>query len=622
MSSSFGDSKRKPGASSSQLIENRRLATMAQTWTFSSKQAKVPSGSYIPSVMGRLSGVLAIQNEVSLGSAIGGSGSPTYFITPDSSTITEGSAVVFTVVTTNVPDGTVLTWQNIGTTDATDFLENVATGSITVNSGSATLSLTLIVDPTIETGETIQIQISSGSTVVATSSVVSVIDASPTYSVSPSGSTVDEGLSVTFTVTTTNVASGTTLYWTTTGTATAADFVDNVVSGSFTITNGSGTIVRTLTADATTEGGETITLQVRTGSITGTIVATSTEITVNDTSLTPTPPSSSDSLLALVRGIETTYAGGSRAPSDAGALTINSLSVGNYDLCVVNGNTTVSSFNASDWFTNTQDTHSAVIVVLGNLTINLGQTFTPSVRKLFTLLYVTGNLVLNGTISMTARGANHSGTGTSGGATTAVAIRIGTGTFSAVSNPQIPAAGGAGGPAKANGSFNNGSAGTNGGTGGGGTGESISGTIAAAGSAGTCFSGGTGSGGALGGASQAGEANGGKGGNSSGAVAGGGTGNPGGTGSSSQYNGLSGTGGTLIVIVKGTMSGNGSFVSNGTTVVRPPGSTAGGGSGAGSVNILYGTDSSTTTTVATGGAGIASGSGGNGTARKLAIGAN
>ena len=77
----------------------------------------------------------------------------------------------------------------------------------------------------------------------------------------------------------------------------------------------------------------------------------------------------------------------------------------------------------------------------GNLTINSGQTFIPSVRKLFTVLYVTGNLVVNGSISMTGRGANHSGTGSSGGATTAVDIRIGTGTFSAVVNPQIPAAG-------------------------------------------------------------------------------------------------------------------------------------------------------------------------------------
>ncbi len=340
----------------------------------------------------------------------------------------------------------------------------------------------------------------------------------------------------------------------------------------------------------------------------------------------PTPPSSGTSILTFARTLSTTFAGQNVTPTSGGALTIDSQAVGNYDYTVVSSDVTVSSFTNSDWFTVTQDTVSAWVVVRGNLTINAGQTFIPSNRKLFTVLYVTGNLVNNGTISMTARGANHSGIGASGGATTAANIRIGTGTFSAVTNPQVPAAGGAGAPSKSNISYNNGSAGLNGGTGGGATGECISGTTASAGSAGTSYSGGCGSGGALSGTSEAGGANGGKGGNSSGSFSGGGTGNPGGTGQGdgnpSPYNGLSGTGGVLIVIVAGQLSGTGSIQANGVGVVRPPGSTAGGGSGGGSVTVLFGTDTSSISPTATGGAGIASGSGGAGTARKLAIGLN
>ena len=177
--------------------------------------------------------------------------------------------------------------------------------------------------------------------------------------------------------------------------------------------------------------------------------------------------SSESNVLAMARALSTQLRGQTVSPTSGGRLTINSQFVGNYDY-TAKTTTTLSAFTASDWFTSTEDTVSAWIIVNGDLTINSGITLIPSVRKLFTVVYVSGNLVCNGTISMSARGANHSGTGNSGGATTAVDIRIGTGTFSAVSNPAIPAAGGAGaaGTNVDNGA-SNGIAGTNGGTGGG-----------------------------------------------------------------------------------------------------------------------------------------------------------
>jgi hypothetical protein len=55
-------------------------------------------------------------------------------------------------------------------------------------------------------------------------------------------------------------------------------------NGSFTITSNAGSFVINPTADLTTEGAETFTVSIRTGSITGPIVATSNTITVNDTS--------------------------------------------------------------------------------------------------------------------------------------------------------------------------------------------------------------------------------------------------------------------------------------------------------------------------------------------------
>ena len=343
----------------------------------------------------------------------------------------------------------------------------------------------------------------------------------------------------------------------------------------------------------------------------------------------PDPPAGSDTdILSFARALATTYEGYDAVPTDGGSLTINSQSVGNYEVTARKADTTISSFTAADWFTSINDTTSSWIIINGNLTINSGQTLIPSVRKLFTVVYVTGNLVVNGAISMSLRGANHSGTGNSGGATTAVDIRIGTGTFSAVSNPQIPAAGAPGGVAKTYAfgttNYNSGTAGTNGQSGGGGTGEAFgSGGVASAGAAGTCFSGGAGSGGAYATTSGAGGANGGAGGAGGGSITGGGSGNPGGAKGSGGVDGNNGTGGTLIVICEGSLSGTGTITAAGQSGARPSGSPGGGGSGGGSVTVLYGTNPSSAVTVtATGGSGQASGNGGNGTARKLAIGAN
>ena len=101
----------------------------------------------------------------------------------------------------------------------------------------------------------------------------------PTYGVVPTANNVDEGSALTFNITTTNVTDATTLYWTATS---AADF--STSSGSFTITSNAGSVAVTPTADTTTEGAETFTLQIRTVSVGGSVVATSSAVTINDTS--------------------------------------------------------------------------------------------------------------------------------------------------------------------------------------------------------------------------------------------------------------------------------------------------------------------------------------------------
>jgi hypothetical protein len=107
----------------------------------------------------------------------------------------------------------------------------------------------------------------------------------PTYSVAAAGAVnnINEGSSLTFNVTTTLVDNGTTLYWTANNVSTSdADF--SASSGSFSITSNAGSFSITPLADVTTEGSETFAVSIRTGSTSGTVVATSSSITVNDTS--------------------------------------------------------------------------------------------------------------------------------------------------------------------------------------------------------------------------------------------------------------------------------------------------------------------------------------------------
>lgn len=110
-----------------------------------------------------------------------------------------------------------------------------------------------------------------------------------TYSVVESTTSANEGDIVTFTINTTNISDGTDLYWSlgvVSGSVTTADFADPT-SGTVTINNNTASVSITITQDATTEGSEEFVFQLRTNSISGTIVANSSNITINDTSLTP-----------------------------------------------------------------------------------------------------------------------------------------------------------------------------------------------------------------------------------------------------------------------------------------------------------------------------------------------
>jgi hypothetical protein len=111
------------------------------------------------------------------------------------------------------------------------------------------------------------------------------------YAISFSPTSINEGATTTATVTTTNFGSGT-LFQSlegVSGTINASDFEPQTLTGTVTITGNSGTFTVTARNDAVTEGVESFRARLRTDSVSGTIVATSNTVTINDTSLTPPP---------------------------------------------------------------------------------------------------------------------------------------------------------------------------------------------------------------------------------------------------------------------------------------------------------------------------------------------
>jgi len=276
------------------------------------------------------------------------------------------------------------------------------------------------------------------------------------------------------------------------------------------------------------------------------------------------------------------------------------------------GSITTLRTRISASFASTQD-GVPVIKNFSSLFISRSVVISPTNRCRGMLIFVDGDAIISGSISMTARGAKF--TGSDASFTTINPPYLGD-YWSAQLFPsasylsRVFAVGAAGGTAAVAGST-----GILGRSGGGGGGEIAGpGTPGGGGSAGTSFSGGSGGGG--GGSVSAGtlaKSFGGVGGVGGTGVSpgGGGAGNPGGS-----PGGGEGTGGLLILIVRGNLKigPNGSIVSNGSA--GGSGTQGGGGSGGGVLYVYYGgTLTNNGTTTASGGAGgtPAGGAGGAGT---------
>ena len=230
--------------------------------------------------------------------AVGGVGvgvTPTYIVTPSETSVDEGAYITFTVTGTNIPNGPHLFIKEAVSGDFTtsDYAGGFAIETFSVNSGIGSFAILINNDSQIESDEQFRVTIKQGTNpngpVVATSPVITINAPPASYSVTPSATSVSEGNSVNFTVNTTNVSAGTTLYYSTGGSSVdTTDFSDGSLTGSFNIvstgaTTGVGTITRSIATDFLTETSESFVIQIRTDSISGSIVATSSTVDITDT---------------------------------------------------------------------------------------------------------------------------------------------------------------------------------------------------------------------------------------------------------------------------------------------------------------------------------------------------
>lgn len=215
-------------------------------------------------------------------------GVPTYSITESSTSVNEGASVTFTILTTDVADGTVLYYAINGTVSSADFTDASLSGSVTVSGDSASFTKTLVNDlsrDNTEGTETFEVELRTSSitgTIVATSNTITVSDTSfASYTLTQSSTSVSEGDTVTFTVNTVGIPDGTTLYYTTSGSVSSSDI--SSTSGSFVINSDTGSFTLSVIEDILVESSETLEVDVRTGSLTGEIVVSASTITVTNT---------------------------------------------------------------------------------------------------------------------------------------------------------------------------------------------------------------------------------------------------------------------------------------------------------------------------------------------------
>jgi uncharacterized repeat protein (TIGR02059 family) len=227
---------------------------------------------------------------------------PTYSLSTSTTSIDEKSqsSVRTTISTTGVDSGTRLyyTLSGSGITSSDFSFGDIKNSRLIDSSGTASFLHTAAADKTTEGSESFTIKLYTDyarTNLVATSESISINDTSitPTYLLSLTPSSIDEGDSFRAAVTTTGVAEGTTLYYAIKGSVIPDDFTGNSkLTGNITVdSSGKASFTRKTIADKLTEGSETARVLFYSDRQRTVQVGDAASVTINDTSITPSKSS-------------------------------------------------------------------------------------------------------------------------------------------------------------------------------------------------------------------------------------------------------------------------------------------------------------------------------------------
>ena len=205
---------------------------------------------------------------------------PTYALTTSVSSVDEGGGFTITLITTNVLNNTTIPYLITGV-DTEDINNAPTTGNFVVNNDRATLNIQTSLDNTTEGNDTFVLSLIDDTNISVSVLINDTSLDTPTYSMSSTPTSVDEGQQFTVTLTTTSVLDGTTIPYTITG-VNSSDIADESLTGSFTVNSNSASKIFTTTADSLNDGQETFKLTLVSGE--------AVNVTINDTSTSSAGP--------------------------------------------------------------------------------------------------------------------------------------------------------------------------------------------------------------------------------------------------------------------------------------------------------------------------------------------
>lgn len=267
---------------------------------------------------------------------------PTYTITADHTSVTEGGSVVYTVTTTGVEPGTSLAFLVSGTGNA---LASTQAGVVTINAeGKGTIAVPTFDNAVADDAGVLSFKLISGSQTLVTATDVTVATNNDTVVTPPIvtaevlsvvgakqfvGGAVTEGDVVTFTVSTQGYAAGTVLPYTVTGTANAAA---SATSGFLTIgADGKATVAVGTAANTGFDDAGQLTMTVSAGlntAVSGHVNVLDDDTNTNTYTLTVNSDRFTDSndgddtFVATVGGLHPTLTSGDKLNGGAGYDTL------------------------------------------------------------------------------------------------------------------------------------------------------------------------------------------------------------------------------------------------------------------------------------------------------------